>query len=135
MAKTTEETVRGINDFSKEILAWEGRVNFLKNEAENLGRKNEQTKKEIESSLALASQDYTKKREEIRAMNEKLSQASAKLEAERVEFQGILQAFKKEKNAFEADRSMILDLKTQTDRLKDKLSNFVLMIRREAERL
>jgi chromosome segregation ATPase len=131
----TEATVKGIKDLGGEVSAWEGRLQYLQNEAENLKRKNDQIKKEIESALALAQQELDKKREQARSELSKVTEATAKLEADRQEFQGILTMFRQEKNLFETEKTKILDINADTQKMREKMSNFILLVKREADKL
>jgi chromosome segregation ATPase len=133
MNTKTEATVRGIKDLGGEVSAWEVRLLALQNESETIRRSNEQKKKEIESALALAQQELDRKRDQVKVELAKSREASDKLQAEKEEFQGILQEFNKEKRAFEAERSKIEDRDKDTQKLRDKLSNFIHLIKREAQ--
>ncbi len=133
MNTKTDATVRGIKDLGNEVSAWEVRVLALKSESQELQNRNAYVKKEIESSLAITQVELDKRRNESRELMAKAKEAGEKLESEREEFQKILVAFRKEKTAFEDERQGNKDNAKRTEDLRQKLSNFVLMIRREAE--
>lgn len=135
MNPKADAAVRGIKDLGGEVSAWEVRLLNLQNECQSLQRRKEQLTTDMESAMAIAKSDLDKKRNETRAETEKINEATSKLEADRVEFQGILMAFKKEKAQFEDERTKILDLKVLTEKERQKLANFALMIRREAEHI
>src|SRR4051812_31135080 len=117
MNTKSEAAVKGIKDLGSEVSAWENRLLFLQNECENLRRKSEQTKKEIESALAIAQAELDKKREQARTEMGKVNDATARFEADKVEFQGILSEFNKEKRAFDAERSKMMDHDSDTKKL------------------
>lgn len=135
MNPKADAAVKGIKDLGGEVSAWEVRLLSLQNECQSLQRRKDQLKTDMESAMAIAKNDLDKKREETRAETAKINDATAKLEADQSEFQGILMAFKKEKAQFEDERTKILDLKTLTEKLRERLNNVVVTIRREAERL
>lgn len=135
MNPKADAAVKGIKDLGGEVSAWEVRLLSLQNECQSLQRRKDQLKTDMESAMAIAKNDLDKKREETRAETAKINEATAKLEADQSEFQGILMAFKKEKAQFEDERTKILDLKTLTEKLRERLNNVVVTIRREAERL
>lgn len=135
MNPKADAAVKGIKDLGGEVSAWEVRLLSLQNECQSLQRRKDQLKTDMESAMAIAKNDLDKKREETRAETAKINEATAKLEADRLEFQGILMAFKKEKAQFEDERTKILDLKTLTEKLRERLNNVIVTIRREAERL
>lgn len=135
MNTRAEAAVKGIKDLGGEVSAWEGRLVYLQNESENLKRKNEQVKTEITAALALAQQELDKKREQARNEQAKLNESTAKLEADRSEFKGILTTFKQERNSFETEKTKIFDRSADTEKMREKMSNFILLVKREAEKL
>jgi hypothetical protein len=130
-----EQPVQAHKDMANDIPAWEMRLEALKAEAGMLQQRNNQMKTEITSSLALAQQELTKKRTEAAQATENVREASKKLEAEKAEFAGMLEAFKQEKKVFEKGKQKILDLDTNARELREKAVNFIAFIRREAEKL
>lgn len=134
MNTKTVETIKGINDLGNEVSAWEVRLLSVKNENQQLQRQNAALKTEMESALKLAQQELDKKREQVRLEDAKIRESSSELEAKRVEFQVILKEFNKDKREFDDARSKLADQVKQTESLRQKLSNFALLVRREFEK-
>lgn len=135
MNTKTQEAIKGVKELGVEVSAWENRVTYLQTEEAGLKRRNEQLKKDIDSDIRAAQVELDKKRQWSKQEEAKINELRAKLEADKVEFQGILSAFNKEKNTFETDRTKLLDFVEDTKRLREKLSNFITLVRRESERL
>lgn len=135
MDSKTKTTIEGVKELGSELGAWEVRVISLKNEAENLRKLNDIKKKEIESSLALAQQEYDKKRNITKAEEASITEEKAKLEAQRAEIQGLVMALKKERNEFEREKQKILDTQADTVRLREKANYFLRLVKDEATKL
>lgn len=135
MDSKTKTTIEGVKELGSELGAWEVRVISLKNEAENLRKLNDIKKKEIESSLALAQQEYDKKRNITKAEEAAILEEKAKLEAQRAEIQGLVMALKKERNEFEREKQKILDTQADTARLREKANYFLRLVKDEATKL
>jgi hypothetical protein len=135
MDSKTKTTIEGVKELGSELGAWEVRVISLKNEAENLRKLNDIKKKEIESSLALAQQEYDKKRNVTKAEEAAIAEEKAKLEAQRTEIQGLVTALKKERNEFEREKQKILDTQADTARLREKANYFLRLVKDEATKL
>jgi len=135
MDSKSATTIKGVKELGGELSAWEARTAHLQMESENLKRKNDQTKKDIEQALALGQQELDKKREAARLEGLKISEASAKLEADKADFAKLLINFKQDKNGFETERTKIEDLHQDTLKLREKLGNFIVWFKREAEKL
>lgn len=135
MDSKTKTTIEGVKELGSELGAWEVRVISLKNEAENLRKLNDIKKKEIESSLALAQQEYDKKRNITKAEEAAILEEKTKLEAQRAEIQGLVMALKKERNEFEREKQKILDTQADTARLREKANYFLRLVKDEATKL
>lgn len=135
MDSKTKTTIEGVKELGSELGAWEVRVISLKNEAENLRKLNDIKKKEIESSLALAQQEYDKKRNMTKAEEAAIAEEKTKLEAQRAEIQGLVMALKKERNEFEREKQKILDTQADTVRLREKANYFLRLVKDEATKL
>ena len=135
METKAQTTVKAVKELGGEVSAWEHRVSFLQSEAEGLKKRNDQIKKEIESALSIAQQELDRKRDLAKKEKEKTDAELIALEAQKAEFQGILTVFKKERTEFEREKDRTLDLQKDAQRLKEKASNFILFVRREAEKL
>lgn len=135
MDSKTKATIEGVKELGGELGAWESRVMHLRNEAENLKKLNDIKKKEIESSLALAQQEYDKKRNLTKAEEAVIVDEKAKLEAQRAEIQGLVTALKKERNEFEREKQKVLDIQTDTQRLREKANYFLRTVKDEAAKL
>lgn len=135
MDSKTKTTIEGVKELGSELGAWEVRVISLKNEAENLRKLNDIKKKEIESSLALAQQEYDKKRNITKAEEAAIAEEKTKLEAQRAEIQGLVMALKKERNEFEREKQKILDTQADTARLREKANYFLRLVKDEATKL
>jgi len=131
----TAETIKAVKELGNDVSAWEGRVLQLQMESESLGRKNTQVKMEIESALALAQQELEKKRNQVSEETNKIHDLKAKFEADKAQFQGILESFNKEKAEFERDRSKMLDLIEDSRRMRENAVNFLTFVKRESEKL
>ena len=64
-----------------------------------------------------------------------LARQIAKFEADKAQFQGILESFNKEKAEFERDRSKMLDLIEDSRRMRENAVNFLTFVKRESEKL
>lgn len=135
MDSKTKTTIEGVKELGSELGAWEVRVISLKNEADNLRKLNDIKKKEIESSLALAQQEYDKKRNMTKAEESAIAEEKTKLEAQRAEIQGLVMALKKERNEFEREKQKILDTQADTVRLREKANYFLRLVKDEATKL
>ena len=107
----------------------------LREEALSLEKKNAEVKGEIQFALTTAQAELNRLRNLASIEEAKAKTAIAKLDCERQEFQSILTAFKKEKDLFEAERQKVRDLAETTQKMKDKLSRFIVMIRRESQEI
>jgi hypothetical protein len=131
----TEETMKAVKELGKDVTAWESRVLQLQIESESLVRKNKEVKTEIESALALAQQELDKKREKASIETQKVQELNVKLDADRLQFQVLLEKFNKEKAEFERDRAKMLDMIEDARRMRENVVNFTTFVKRESEKL
>lgn len=113
----------------------ERRILDLQQECALLTQKRDQTKREIETALAMGQQELDRMREKAFVDSTKIKDDTAKLVADKAEFAAILEAFNKEKAEFEKERTRITDLAAVAKVQETKLSNFMLLIKREAAKL
>jgi hypothetical protein len=131
----TEATLKGIEDMRGEIGAWEMRLMGIKNEVANLSKQKEVAIKDAENRLALIQQEadkaIAKKREESILVEE----SSRKLRADQEDFNRVLLSFRKEKDDFEDIKKDALDTKANYAEMTEKVGQFVVMVKRGAEKL
>ena len=135
MDSKTKTTIDGVKELGSELGAWETRLIGLKNESENLKRLNDIKKKEIESALALAQQEYDKKRNLTKAEEAVIAEAKVKLEAERAEIKSLLMALKQERNEFEREKQKTIDLDATAKSKHERLNYFVRIVKDECSKL
>lgn len=128
-------TVDSIKDLSGELSAWEVRLLALKNESEQLKRRNDQIKKELESALSVGQAELDRKRTAAKDAEAAVAELRAKLETDKNEFQAMLVAFRKEKNEYEKEKTKIMDAQADTTKLRDRLYNFIRLFKDEANKL
>lgn len=127
--------VDGIKDLGQEVSAWEGRLLYLQNEAKNLERKNEQVKKDIEAAIALGQQELDKRGNQARSEMALVKEEREKLMKDKEEFAVMLTDFKKERNEFAREKTRILDQAETDKKIMSKVSNFILLVKRESQGL
>jgi len=131
----TEATLKGIEDMRGEIGAWEMRLMGIKNEVANLSKQKEVAIKDAENRLSLIQQEadkaIAKKREESILVEE----SSQKLRADQEDFNRVLLSFRKEKDDFEDIKKDALDTKANYAEMTEKVGQFVIMVKRGAEKL
>lgn len=131
----TEATLKGIEDMRGEIGAWEMRLIGIKNEVANLSKQKEVAIKDAENRLSLIQQEadkaIAKKREESILVEE----SSRKLRSDQEDFNRVLLSFRKEKDDFEDIKKDALDTKANYAEMTEKVGQFVIMVKRGAEKL
>lgn len=135
MDSKVKTTVDSIKDLSGELSAWEVRLLALKNESEQLKRRNDQIKKELESALSVGQAELDRKRTAAKDAEAAVAELRAKLETDKNEFQAMLVAFRKEKNEYEKEKTKIMDAQADTTKLRDRLYNFIRLFKDEANKL
>jgi chromosome segregation ATPase len=133
--KSAPETVQAIKELGHNVSAWEGRVMQLQMESESLKRKNDEVKKEIESSIALAQQELDKRREIASSECQKVQEEKEKLQKDKAQFQGILENFNKDRAEYEQERQKMLNIVEDAKKMRENVVNFIVFVKRESEKL
>lgn len=131
----TEAGMKMLKDMGTEVASWENRLMGLKNDVENLRNQKAALQTEAENIRAMLTVDVEKKmglcREEARKVNE----AKERVEADRALLKDELVALRTERNAFERDKTAILDMKKNSEEQLLKVGQFIRLVRTGAEGL
>lgn len=118
-----------------EVAQWEGRMNFARSENDRLNRDNEKLRQEAQSVKDAMAQDTATKSGALQEQRNALAQEREKLNKQMAEFQDILKKFTVDKNAFETERQDAANVKANYGKMTDKVGQFVMLVKREAEKL
>lgn len=135
MTTKIEATVKNLKDAQGEISAWEGRLITIKAQVGNLQKQKDTISNEIESMRTIYGAELEKKQLQSRQEAALLDEQKKNLEKDKADFFVILQEFKKEKNAFEREKSDILAAKDDFVKRQERVNSFVTYFKREAEKL
>jgi hypothetical protein len=124
-----------IKDLEVEVKQWQSRVDFAKSENSRLTKENEALKQVADGIRAAATQHAEKERLTIHNQLTKVSEAQMSLDVQKAEFAQILGKFKTDSAAFEKERKAALDAKNNYNDMTEKARSFVLLVKREAEKL
>jgi hypothetical protein len=113
---------------TKEPQELRSEIQILEDQKENL----EQQAQNIRATLE---QDVQQKMMNVRKENSLLSEQRRKLESDKAEVTGLIEVFKKEKEAFEKMRQDFLNKRDASDKSKAKVTAFIRMVREAAETL
>lgn len=133
MNMTAEE--KRLNFLKSEVPAFESRLTAIKAELESLRKQRDTLKTEIEQDKALHNKDVDEKRGLIRSENAALSESRLKLEADKKEFEGILQTFKSERVSLDREMQEALDMKSDAQKAMDRAGQFFVAVRNLAQGL
>ena len=130
--KTAMDTLK---DLSVEVKQWQSRVDHAKSENDRLTNLNEELKKESNSIRSSATQHAEKERATTRQEMNKLSELKMTLDLQKSEFEKVLADFKQQKLSADKERETLANLKAEYAKMNERVSQFMLLVRREAERL
>lgn len=124
-----------VKDLEIEVKQWQGRLDHAKSENTRLVRENEELKKDADSVRSAVLQSNERERATTRQEMNKLTEAKMKLDQQRSELIEELNQFKVKKTAFEQERQVALDTKANYEAMMQKAGVFILLVKREAEKL
>lgn len=118
-----------------ELSAYEGRIATAKAEVDNLNKEKESLKTQVEDVRRRCNQEVTSKLGEARQSAILVEEDRTKLESDKKEFEGILNAFKAERVAFDREKQAAEDVKTEARLTLERIGKFIRLVREEAVKL
>lgn len=135
MTNNIQQTIKGVEQLKGELGAWESRLVVTKSEVESLKRQKETLTKDCEAIRSVLAQEIEKKNLETRLAAQKVEEDRKKLTSDQEEFKAMLVSFRQEKTLVDKEKEDAANTKANYTAMNEKIGNFLMFVRREAEKL
>lgn len=120
---------------AKTMISSDPQTEAMKSEIDLLIEQRDAIKKDIEQKKAAHNQEIERSREGLRQQAAKIAEDRDSLKRQREEFNAIVSAFKQEKSGIERAKAEASDMKANYEKMNQKVGEFILLMKRSAEKL
>lgn len=117
------------------MISSDPQTEAMKSEIDLLIEQRDAIKKDIEQKKAAHNQEIERSREGLRQQAAKIAEDRDSLKRQREEFNAIVSAFKQEKSGIERAKAEASDMKANYEKMNQKVGEFILLMKRSAEKL
>lgn len=130
MSDKIQAAVRGIKAIDSEIVQWENRLEFVKNETERLTKTRDALQAEIDKKTADYQIYLSQKDVESKKIQQDALDGQTQLAKDKAEFQNILKAFQKERQDFLGQKQEVDAQALQAKAKLDNIQQFIMAVQR-----
>lgn len=120
---------------AKTMIFSDPQTEAMKSEIDLLIEQRDAIKKDIEQKKAAHNQEIERSREGLRQQAAKIAEDRDSLKRQREEFNAIVSDFKQEKSGIERAKAEASDMKANYEKMNQKVGEFILLVKRSAEKL